>query len=220
MLSHIAGFQRSLGILAGRDEKTVRSYSRQVEAYLAWLVDNNLPTAPALSVQEHRRHIEDYLEHCFYQRNSNQTRYTKITALAKFFRYLKYARVIAEDPTEGMPRPQLTKKLMLTFTREEVLRFFRQCDPSSEKGLRDTCIIILAAFCGLRMNEMITLNLNDVIDDGKDIDINVKGKRRGGRLSRQVWLWKAPTAPIPFLSPTTGAGRRAVASHPPLSTGL
>jgi site-specific recombinase XerD len=39
------------------------------------------------------------------------------------------------------------------------------------------------------MNEIVTLDLNDIVDDGKDIDINVTGKRDR---YRQLLLWKAP----------------------------
>jgi len=65
---------------------------------------------------------------------------------------------------------------MLTFNRDEVLRFFAQCDITTEKGLRDVCILILAAFCGLRMSEIIKIDLNDVIDDGKGHRHKRKGK--------------------------------------------
>jgi integrase/recombinase XerD len=189
MLNHVAGFEKSLRILEGLSQVTVESYKKKVLGFHAWLIDNDIPAAPR---QITRKHIESYMEHCFNAGNANITRLTKLTALAKFFRYLKYDGVIAEDISAEIPRPQVTAKLMSTFTREEVLRFFRQCDPGREKGLRDLCILILAAFCGLRMNEIITLDLNDIIDDGTDIDINVKGKRRGGRVSRQVYIWKAP----------------------------
>jgi integrase/recombinase XerD len=189
MLNHLPGFEKSLRILEGLSSVTAESYQKKVLDFHNWLIGNNMPAAPR---QTTRRHIEAYMEHCFNAGNANITRLTKLTALAKFFRYLKYENVIAEDITAEIPRPQVTSKLMSTFTREEVLRFFGQCDPGREKGLRDVCILILAAFCGLRMNEIISLDLNDISDDGKDIDINVKGKRRGGRVSRQVYLWKAP----------------------------
>jgi site-specific recombinase XerD len=194
MLEHLPAFERSLRVLEGLGQATTDAYAGKVKEFNIWCKGNDISTDLREGTQQERRkHIEAYLEWCFYQmNNSNQTRYTKLNALSKFFRYLKYREIISYDPTEGMPRPQLSKKLMLTFTKEEVLRFFRKCDPTTEKGLRDICVLILAVFCGLRINEIITLDLNDIIDDGKDIDINVKGKQRAGRVSRQVWIWKAP----------------------------
>lgn len=186
MISHLPGFQLSLKVLEGLKDSSVKAYSEKIKEFNAWLGGNDIPADPAALTH---KDIEKYLEWCFYQGNSNQTRYTKLTALSKLFRYLKYEEIIPEDITINIPRPVLSKKLMLTFTREEVLRFFSAVDITKEKGQRDVCILILAVFCGLRMNEIITIDLNDVIDDGKDIDINVKGKKDH---DRQVYLWKSP----------------------------
>ena len=186
MLTHLPGFQLSLRVLEGLKDSSVKAYSAKIKEFHVWLEGNDILVDPAALTH---KDIEKYLEWCFYQGNSNQTRYTKLTALAKFFRYLKYEEIISEDITTNIPRPVLRKKLMLTFTRDEVLRFFRQCDITKEKGLRDVCILILAVFCGLRMNEIITTDLNDIIDNGKDIDINIQGKKDH---DRQVYLWKSP----------------------------
>lgn len=186
MLEHIPGFQRSLRVLEGLTEATAVAYTGNIKEFSAWLQGNDMPTdISALS----RSDIEAYMEWCFYRSNVNVTRMTKLTALSKFFRYLTYQGIITEDITLTVPRPRLRKKLMLTFTKDEVLRLFAQCDIRREKGIRDACLLILFAFCGLRMNEVITLDLNSIIDDGKEIDIYVKGKQGH---DRQVYIWKAP----------------------------
>ena len=189
MLNHLTGFQRSLRVLEGLQESTVNAYSQKVEEFLRWLQGNDITTEPAGLT---RKEIELYLEWCFYRGNSNQTRHTKLTALSKFFRYLKYENIIHEDVTANIPKPKITKRLMQAFIKDEILRLFSQIDHTTEKGTRDICILILAAFCGFRVSEIYNLNISDIIDDGKDIDFNIIDSKQGG--SRRVYLWKSPGA--------------------------
>lgn len=186
MLEYIPGFQRSLRVLEGLTEATVVAYTRKINEFAAWLQGNGIPADIATLS---RSDIEAYMEWCFYRSNVNITRLTKLTALSKFFRYLKYEGLITEDITLNIPRPRIRKKLMLTFTKDEIIRLFSQCDITKEKGIRNVCLLIFFVFCGLRMNEAITLDLNSIIDDGKDIDIYVKGKQGH---DRQVYIWKVP----------------------------
>jgi site-specific recombinase XerD len=192
MLSHLDGFQRSLRALQGLGESTVNAYSRQVKELHAWLVAQGHPTDPRELEENGQGYVEDFLEHCFYRQNKNVTRRTKLTAISKFFRYLVYKGIVSADITANIPRPRVKKKFMITFTRNEVYRMFTQLDITSEKGIRDCCVIILAVFCGLRIEEIITLDLDSISYDDQDLDILVKGKQYAGEHSRSVSLWKAP----------------------------
>lgn len=187
MLNHLDGFCRHIQILEALSPASVHAYRAKVAEFHSWLMQKGLSTDVT---QISRREVEEYLKHLYLELgNKNITRFTKLTALSQFARYLIYERVITADFTANIPRPKLRKKLMLTFNKDEVLRFFRQVDIGTEKGIRDVCILILAAFCGLRMNEIITLDLNSIVDDSKDIDIRVKGKQGH---DREVILWKVP----------------------------
>lgn len=139
-----------------------------------------------------RQDIEGYLEWCYYKGNGNQTRYTKLTALSKYFRYLKYENIIPEDITLNIPKPVIHNRRMQTFMKEDILNFFRAVDITTEKGLRDVAVFILAVFCGLRIGEICGLKLNDIIDDGKDIDIAIPESLGKKHASRTIYLWKAP----------------------------
>ena len=189
MLNHLTGFERSLRVLEGLQASSVNAYCQKIKEFHTWLTGNDIPADP---VGLTRKEIELYLEWCFYRGNSNQTRHTKLTALAKFFRYLKYEDIIREDVTANIPKPKITKRLMQAFSKDEILRLFSQIDHTTEKGIRDICILILAAFCGFRVSEIYNLNISDIIDDGKNIDFNVIDSKHGG--SRIIYIWKSPGA--------------------------
>jgi integrase len=110
--------------------------------------------------------------------------------LRKFNRYLRYEKVPIDDFTQDIPRPKIPKPLMQAFLKEETLRMFAQCEITAEKGIRDICILICAAFAGLRISEIYSLTITDVLDDGKDIDLNILDTKHDR--NRVVYLWKAP----------------------------
>lgn len=189
MLIYFTGFERSLRVLEGLQASSVNAYCQKIKEFHTWLIGNDIPTDPTGLT---RKEIELFLEWCFYRGNSNQTRHTKLTALIKFFRYLRYEDIIREDITYNIPKPKITKRFMQAFTKDEILRLFSQIDHTTEKGIRDICILILAAFCGFRVSEIYNLNISDIIDDGKNIDFNIINSKHGG--SRIVYIWKSPGA--------------------------
>lgn len=93
-----------------------------------------------------------------------------------------------------IPRPRIFKKFVQKFTKNEVLRFFGAINVLSERGLRDAVIFILAAFCGLRVNEIIRLALNDIVDEEGYITVNIPETKH--KSSRSVYLWKVPSVLI------------------------
>lgn len=190
---HIQGFGRHLLVLQALSDMTIQSYQAKISDFFAWYekksldADANNNSLPEIS----RKDIEAYLEYCFYKGNGNQTRFTKLIALKKYFRYLVYEGVMKEDITALIPSPKLSRKFVQKFSTEDVLAFFRAVNVATEKGLRDAVILILAAFCGFRVSEITSLNLNDIIDDGKSLDINVIDSKHNS--NRVVYLWKAPS---------------------------
>jgi site-specific recombinase XerD len=183
-MDNLFGFERHLRVLQALSEKSIFSYRRTVEDFLKWSADKNLTELT-------RKDIEAYLEACYYRGNSNQTRLTKLIALQKFFRFLKYEDILDNDITAGIPSPKVWKKFAQRFTTAEVLKLFGAIDLSTSKGMRDVSIFILAVFCGLRIGEICRLTMNDVIDDGQTVYFNVVDTKFHS--SRSVSLWKAPS---------------------------
>lgn len=181
---HLCEFEKHLRILKGLVPSSVKAYMRHVKEYLAWRSGNALAGPPT------RQDVEGYLAWCFYRNNSNSTRTTKTIALQNYFRFLKYIGVLDEDPTATLPRLRSTRPFVQTFSRDEILRMFAVCDITIEKGLRDTVFLILGAFAGFRVSEISSFRLDQISDDGKDIDLVLPKTKRGA--GRSVYLWKAP----------------------------
>lgn len=190
---YLVGFERHLKILQALSEITIRSYRVKVEGFFVWLDDARRKAGREdCRLEDIARHdVEAYMEWCFYKGNGNATRFTKLIALQKFFRYLVYAGVLREDIIAIIPRPRIVRKFVQKFTRAEILGLFRVINIMTEAGIRDAVILILAVFCGLRINEIVNLTMNDIVDDDGCVSVNIQESKH--KSSRSIYLWKAPS---------------------------
>ncbi len=177
-------FEKHIRILKGLVPSSVHAYIRHVKEFLAWR-DGNALTGPVT-----RQDIENFLEWCYRRGNGNATRISKLTALQNYFRYLAYSGKLPDDPTANLPRPRSSRPFMLTFSHEEILRLFGAVDLASDKGLRDAVFLILGSLAGFRVSEIVNFKIEQVQDDGKEMDLVIPKTKRGA--GRVVYLWKMP----------------------------
>ena len=216
-MTDLERFSRYLTILLGVSPKSASLYTRQVKAFLFWMEKDGRSIDPATM---RREDVEDFFEHNFYRHatpnamaegNSNATRNAKQTALGHYFKYLLRERVVAEDITALIPRPKVDYSAVEKFTHGEVQRFFAAADITREKGLRDACVFILAAFRGLRAGEIVGLTLQSLIEESAgSLDIHIVGKFSK---HRQIYLWKAPSRLL-FLWRSVRISHGARSAHP------
>ncbi len=85
-----------------------------------------------------------------------------IVSLKRFFSYLKSSRVIKKNPTDDLKSPKLTKALPKTLTLEEVTLFLEQANGPDPKSLRDRAMLEVLYASGIRVSELIALDIGDV----------------------------------------------------------
>ena len=134
----------------------------------------------------------DYLEYMAQsrptQQNSNHTNYglsvnsraRKVSAIRAFFRYLTDKQHVLEvNPVSGLEAPTVRKSLPTYLTTDDSVRLLESVTgPYAE---RDYCILTFFLNCGMRVSELVGLNLTDFKDD----TVRVLGK--GGK-QRTVFL--------------------------------
>lgn len=111
---------------------------------------------------------------------SASSRARKIATLRSFFNYLTTKiHLLENNPVKDLDSPKLKKSLPKYLTLDESIELLDHVDgPNSE---RDYCILTLFLNCGLRISELIGLNLNDIQGDA----LRVLGK---GNKTRIVYL--------------------------------
>jgi integrase/recombinase XerD len=110
-----------------------------------------------------REHIAAYLlEMRERQAYRPTTIARKLAALKAFFRYLRTSGLIAADPLENLEAPRIQKEPPHTLTPEQIAGLFQQIDHAQPGGRRDLAMLHLLYATGMRVSEIVSLNLNDL----------------------------------------------------------
>ena len=116
------------------------------------------------------------------------SRARKIAAIRSFYKYLTVkTKQLETNPVEGLDTPKTTKSLPRYLTLEESRALLDAVDGVNRE--RDYCIICLFLNCGLRISEIVGLNVGDVRSD----NLRILGK---GNKERMVYLNEACQAAI------------------------
>ena len=104
----------------------------------------------------------------------------KIAAIRSFYKYLSSkAKLMSENPMQDLDAPRLKKSLPRYLTLDESIQLLEAVDEPNRA--RDYCILTLFLNCGLRISELVGLNLTDVREE----QLRVLGK---GNKERMIFL--------------------------------
>lgn len=123
-----------------------------------------------------------YLTYCKINRNNNEfTRSRKVSTLRAFYKYLSVQKkLIKDNPLQELESPRIKKALPKYLTLDESLALLNSVDGKFKE--RDYCIITLFLNCGLRLSELVSLNLSDIRTNNT---LTVTGK---GNKERTIYL--------------------------------
>lgn len=140
--------------------------------------DIELPFIRAVTTSE----IYEYLHYVTRTRgNSPAARARKLSSLKGFFKYLcNKLKMLETNPADDVDTPALKKSLPKYLTLSEGVELLKNVQ--SDFYERDFCIITLFLNCGMRLSELVNIDLTDIRDDGT---IRIVGK---GNKERLVYL--------------------------------
>lgn len=125
-----------------------------------------------------------FLGYCRNERkNDNNARARKVVSIKRFYRYLEANGKIKKNTVAFLESPKTKKALPKYLTLEQSAALLNAADGKFEK--RDYCMTTLFLNCGLRLSELVGINLSDIKDDGS---LKVLGK---GDKERVVYLNEA-----------------------------
>ena len=122
------------------------------------------------------------------QKSKPATRARKISTIRIFFSYLSQkANLIQNNPAQNLETPKLDKRLPKYLSLEDSQKLLNVTeDEKDENKERDFAIITLFLNCGLRLSELVGINIQDI--DFNEYKLNVIGK---GNKERTIYLNKA-----------------------------
>lgn len=124
--------------------------------------------------------LRDYMYWLMQQGVARSSIANKLSAIRSFYRYLHREELIKENPLEKITSPKLDRRLPIVLTTDEITRLLEA--PTTEKpvGQRDKAILELLYATGLRVSEIVSLNLPQV--DLHEREVRVVGKGNKERI--------------------------------------
>ena len=170
--------------------RTVESYGRDLQALLPWLEEQQIKAWPQLSQQQ----VRHYLAQRHRQGRSPKSLQRELSSLRSLFNYLMREQATEANPALGVRAPKVRRKLPATLDADQLAQLLEFND-DSPTGQRDRAIMELFYSSGLRLAELVSLNLGDVDFNEGMVEVTGKGAKTRrvpvGRMARQAlqqWL--------------------------------
>ena len=169
----ISDYVNFLKIERGLSKNSIDNYQRDVKKLAAFIENLASPLSPLYMTQEN---IQQFI----YETSKNinpRSQARLISGLRSFFDFLVFEDYRKDNPTDLIESPNITRKLPDTIEKEEVDKLIAAIDLSHPQGERNKTIIETIYSCGLRVSELINLQLSDLFFDEGYIRILGKGNK-------------------------------------------
>ena len=139
-------------------KNTLESYIGDLEQFREYLNDNSSSNL----VNVNKTIIITYLMYLQKDGKANSTISRNLASIRSFYQYLVNKDYVREDPTYNLRSPKRDRNVPEILTPKEVDLLLSQPDVSNFKGARDKAILELLYATGMRVSELIDLNINDI----------------------------------------------------------
>lgn len=167
-------YQNYLRIERGLSKHTIDNYLLDVSKLMNWLEQTEQNISP-LSISE------EIIQQFIYEiakEVSATTQSRVISGLRGFFNYLVFEEYRTTNPLELIESPKTARKLPDTLSIEEIDALIAAIDLSTPQGERNRAILETLYGCGLRVSELIELQLSDLFFEEGFIKVTGKGDKQ------------------------------------------
>ncbi|MBP2653768.1 MAG: xerD 7 [Firmicutes bacterium] len=158
MEGYVNEFINYLAVERGLAQNTLESYGRDLRQYQNFLQSGQLDFIK----DSNRNTIINYLSNLQSKGRAVSTISRNLAAIKSFYQYLVRERYLEKDPAVHLESPKLEKKLPKVLSIGEVEELLRQPNTFLPAGLRDKAMLELLYATGIRVSELISLNISDV----------------------------------------------------------
>ena len=176
--------------------RTIFDYAVSIRTFLRWvkcsqkseILESAQIPVEDVSLQDlavlERNDIYEFLAFCTTDRdNSASSRSAKLSALRSFYKYLTErdtSGVVTLNPTLQIDTPKKEKQVPQYLNLDEVRLPLKTVKNSGSE--RDICMLLWLASCGMRLSELVSVNVKDVRKGTGETDLRLKGKGRKERI--------------------------------------
>ncbi len=154
-----------LKIEKGLSDNTVNAYNQDLTDFINRYTDYDIKEID-------RSHVNSYILYLHDKKYSTKSIVRKIASLRGYFKWLNANGFIPKNPTETIEQPKLPKRLPKVMTLAEINQIFH-----SKLNTEESLITELLYDCGLRVSELVNLEINDIDVKAKYVKCSGKGDK-------------------------------------------
>lgn len=220
----IERFLRYKLVIQGRSPKTVEEYHLDLRLFFRYLIGKSRGISPddeefekidiSCVDEDFSKKIKtlDILEFMAYlardRRCAAAARSRKLSAIKSYFKYLSAVeKVIEKNPAVDIESPKIKKSLPKYLSLNESMDLLGSVyeDELSRTKERDYCILTFFLNCGMRLSELVGINLSDIDREARSLRVVGKGNKE-----RIVYLNDACRAALADYLPVRAAGNKEI----------
>ena len=152
---------------------TVRNYTHDLRHFLDFLNMENVTTLEDVDRKLLRHYIASLQEQGFEKSSLSR----KLSALRSFYFYLMQHNLTSSNPLLTVSSPKLEKRLPSFLSNDEVVRLLEAPDSTTPQGQRDRAMLELLYASGLRVSEIVGLDLGNVNIETREVRVWGKGSK-------------------------------------------
>ena len=173
MEKQLKQFLKFLEVDKRASNNTLQSYKRDLIQFENYLREKEIKYSKVTE-----QDIKDYIDYLSENGKKASTISRTIASIRAFYQYEMKNKKTIQDPTEHIQSPKIEKKAPCVLTSQEVELLLEQPTDVDLKGIRDKAMLEFAYASGMRVSEIIGLNIQDVVfEEGIVICKNGNKKR-------------------------------------------
>lgn len=172
----IKGFKSYLQLERSLSENSVEAYLRDVVKLVQYLEIEGIDIAPEKVEQQH---IEDFLKYVSELGMNAQSQARILSGLKAFYKYMLMEDMLDATPTELLEAPKIGRKLPEVLDISEIQSLIDAIDLSKPQGERNKAMLETLYSCGLRVSELVGLQVSKLmLDEGFVVVVGKGDKER------------------------------------------
>lgn len=203
----------------GRSQRTIDWYASNLIRFLKYLRNRQLPgSVKDIGVTEARSFIFYLQNEVTRWEDSPHTKDGKrlspfsvqgyVRTIKAFWSWLMAEGYISNNPMERLKIPKVPRKVIVTFSPEQLKKMINQLDLNKPRTFRDYTIILLFLDTGIRLSELANLRIQDVDFKQSYLLVTGKGSKErivpiGTQVRRHLWRYMSVFRPESYLSENT-----------------
>ena len=185
----IKGFKSYLQIERSLSDNSVQAYIRDVRKFANYAIPIELS-----ELQVTRADISNFLAQINQKNISSRSQARIISGIKAFYKYLIMEDYLKINPTELIESPKIGLKLPDTLSLIEIDKLIAAVDLSNNQGERNRAILETLYSCGLRVSELVNLQLSNIHFKEGYLKVTGKGDKErlapiGGRAIKYLTIY-------------------------------